>query len=50
MLLAVGEAAAPLPLALALPLAVLVPLVPLGLPEMFSWLTDMPVPFWQFVL
>lgn len=50
VLLAVAEAAAPLLLALALPLAVLVPLVELGLPEMFSWVTETPVPFWQFEL
>lgn len=46
-LLAVGEAA---PLPLALPLVVLVPLVPLGLPEMFIWVTWTPVLFWQFEL
>lgn len=47
VLLAVGEAAALLPL--ELPLAD-VELVLLGLPEIFSWLTEIPVPFLQFVL
>jgi hypothetical protein len=46
--LAVGEAAEPLPL--ALPLSVLVPLVPLGLPEIPSCVTETPVPFLQFEL
>lgn len=46
--LAVGEAAAPVPL--ALPLAAPAPLVPLGLPEIFSWETETPLPFLQFEL
>ncbi len=46
--LAVGEAAVPLPL--ALPLAAPVLLVPLGLPDMFSWVTDTPLPFLQLEL
>lgn len=44
--LAVGEAAAALPL--ALPSVVV--LVSLGLPDMFSWMTETPLPFLQLVL